>query len=206
MKLNLSYILILFILPITVFSKVNFIKDIPKTHTDTIVYQIDVDSSKLDWYCDIHNGHVFLDSGYISIYNGEIIAGRFVICMESIIDLDIDDYELMRITLENTLKSIEFFNTPVFHHSFFEFDNANKSDDGYHITGELELLGVAQCVDFGAEFEFDEDNLIIKSDSIVIDRTHWGVTSMSKNDVKSDQSFIVPNEIGIVVHLVAYRE
>lgn len=84
---------------------------------DTIVYQLDTDSSYLHWYCDLHNGHVFLNSGYISIINDEIAFGRFVICMESIINLDIDDYELMRITLDNTLKSIEFFNTPQFSHS-----------------------------------------------------------------------------------------
>ncbi len=206
MKLLLFHIILLVLLPMLVFAQANITEKEISNSNDTIVYQIDVDSSKLDWYCDIHNGHVFLDSGYISIYSGEIIAGRFVICMESIIDLDIDDYELMRITLENTLKSIEFFNTPKFHHSFFEFDHVNKTDDGYHITGELELMSVPQCIDFNAEFEFDHNNLIITSDSIVIDRTHWGITSMSKNDVKSDQSFIVPNEIGIVVHLVAYRE
>ena len=148
----------------------------------------------------------YFDSGYISTYNDEIVAGRFVICMESIIDIDIDNYELMRITLENTLKSIEFFNTPIFHHSFFDFDYVEKSEKGYYITGELELMGIAQCIDFDSEFEFNDNNLIIISDSIIINRTHWGITSMSKDDAKSDQSFIVPDEIGIVVHLVAIHE
>lgn len=173
---------------------------------DTIVYHIDIEKSYIHWYCDLHNGHVYLDSGYILMYNDEVLAGRFVICMESIIDLDIDNYELMRITLENTLKSIEFFNAPLFHYSFFDFDYTEKSEVGYHITGELELMGVSQCIDFNSKFEFNDNNLIATSDSIIIDRTHWGITSMSKDDAKSDNSFIVPNEIGIIVHLVAYRE
>lgn len=170
------------------------------TNSDTLVYKIDIEKSRLDWYCDIHDGYIMLDSGYITIVDKEIIAGRFVICMESIIDLDIEDYELMRITLENTLKSIEFFYTAKFHHSIFEFDYTKKSDKGYNITGELELLGVIQCINFNAEIEYNHDELIATSDSIVIDRTHWGITSMSKNDAKSDKSFIVPNDIGIVVH------
>jgi len=206
MKLFFYHILLLLALPTLVFAKLNIIEKTTDNSNDTITYQIDIEKSKLNWYCDIHNGHAYLDSGYISIYNDEIIAGRFVICMESIIDLDIDDYELMRLTLENTLKSIEFFNTPKFHHSFFEFDYTEKSEKGYHITGELELMGIAQCINFNAVFEFDDNNLIITSDSIIIDRTHWGITSMSKDDAKSNQSFIVPNEIGIVVHLVAKRE
>ena len=173
--------------------------------SDTIVYQIDTDSSYLHWYCDLHNGHVFLDSGYISIINDEIVSGRFVICMESILKLDIDDYELMRITLENTLKSIEFFNTPLFHHSFFEFDQSEESDKGYIITGELELMGVAQCISFDSKFDFDDNIVIITSDSIVINRTHWGITSMSEMDAKSNESFIIPDDIGIVVHLVATK-
>ena len=195
-----------FVLPLAIFAKVNTTETIPIIISDTIVYEINIKESRLNWYCDIHNGFISLDSGYIVILNNEIIDGRFVICMESIVDLDIDDYELMRITLENTLKSIEFFNTPKFHHSFFDFDYVKRSEKGYFITGELEVMNVAQCISFNSEFKFDDNKLIAISDSVVIDRTHWGITSMSKNDVKSDKSFIVPNEIGIIVHIVAYRK
>ena len=198
--------MLFFVLLTTISAKVNYLETTPINNSDTIVYQINIEESRVDWYCDIHNGYISLDSGYIVISNNEIIDGRFVICMESIVDLDIDDYELMRITLENTLKSVDFFNTPKFHHSVFEFDNVEQSEKGYHITGELELMSVAQCISFNSEFEFDDNKLIATSDSIIIDRTHWGVTSMSEGDAKSNKSFIVPNDIGIIVHLVAYRE
>ena len=205
MKLLLSHILLLFLLPTVIFANINMPNN-ENGSSDTIVYQIDTDSSYIHWYCDLHNGHVFLDSGYISLINDEVISGRFVICMESILNLDINDYELMRITLENTLKSIEFFNTPLFHHSFFEFDQSEKSDKGHIITGELELMGVEQCMSFNSKFDFDDNNLVITSDSLIINRTHWGITSMSEMDAKSNDSFIVPNDIGIVIHLVAIRD
>ncbi len=191
------------LLPIVLFSEVNSDKENNiKYNNDTIIYSIDNEKSRIDWYCDIHNGYIKLDSGNIKMYNGEIVSGRFVICMESVFDLDIDNYELMKVTLENTLKSVEFFNTVKFHTSDFEFDDAIVSENGYEITGELRLMNVSQCINFGSEFIFDDDSLMITSDSIIIDRTHWGITSMSKNDAKSDKSFIVPNDIGIVVHLI----
>jgi len=205
MKTIFTHIILFLLLHAVVFASENSPQSKAKTN-DTVVYQIDTDSSYLHWYCDLHNGHIFLDSGYISMINNELVSGRFVICMESIVDLDIDNYELMRITLENTLKSIEFFNTPLFHHSYFEFDQCEKSDKGYTITGELELMGVAQCIDFDSKFELNNNDLTITSDSIIINRTHWGITSMSELDAKSNTSFIVPNDIGIVVHLVAIRE
>ena len=176
------------------------------TEKDTIIYQIDTTNSYIQWYCDLHNGNVFFDDGYISMINNELISGKFVICMESIVDLDINDYELMRITLENTLKSIDFFNTASFHQSLFNIDIATKSKKGYVITGELNLVGINECISFDSKFEFDNNNLTITSDSIIINRTNWGITSMSKEDAKSNESFIVPNDIGIIVHLVAKRE
>jgi len=206
MKLVLSHIILLLAIPIFAFSIDNNIGDDKSVNTDTLVYHIDIEISQLDWYCDIHHGYVLLDSGYIKVSNNEIIDGRFVICMESLIDLDIDNYELMKLTLENTLKSIDFFNTAKFHYSVFEFDLVEESEKGHDINGELELMGVSQCIDFNAKLVFDDNKLIATSDSIVIDRTHWGITSMSKDDAKSDKSFIVPNEIGIIVHLVAYLE
>ena len=175
-------------------------------NNDTIKYQINTKESKLSWYCDLHNGYVLLDSGTISIYNNEIISGKFTICMESLIDLDINDYELMRLTLENTLKSIEFFNTALFHQSYFNIDIAKKSKKGYIITGELILMNIEQCISFDSKFDFTDDKLLITSDSIIIDRNNWGISSMSKNDAKSNESFIVPDDIGIVVRLVAIQE
>lgn len=172
---------------------------------DTIVYQIDTEKSRIDWSCDIHYGYVMLDKGFIAMCNNMIVGGKFEICMESIFDLDINDYELMKVTLENTLKSIEFFNTAKFHQSYFNIDHTITSDKSTQIVGELELLNIEQCISFEAVVQCQDNEITITSDTITIDRTHWGITSMSESDAKSHQSFIVPNEIDIFVHLVALR-
>ena len=170
---------------------------------DTTIYIIDTDSSKVEWACDLHRGYVLFENGEIKILNGKIVGGTFNICMESIVDVDID-YELMRITLENTLKSIEFFYTEKYHYSNFTIDYIENIQGSSYIYGDFTLLGVTKCINFQYDLILESDSLWAKTEEIVIDRTDWGSTSMSKDDAKSDKSFIVPNEIKIIVTLVAY--
>jgi len=171
---------------------------------DTSVYIIDTDSSKIEWACDLHKGYVLFENGEIKILNGKIVGGTFNICMESIVDVDID-YELMRITLENTLKSIEFFYTEKYHYSSFTIDYTKTTQGSCSIYGDFTLLGVTKCINFQYDLILESDSLWAKTEEIIIDRTDWGVTSMSKDDAKSDKSFIVPNEIRIKVILVGFR-
>ena len=171
---------------------------------DTTIYIIDTDSSKVEWACDLHKGYVLLEDGVIKILNGKIVGGTFNICMESIVDVDID-YELMRITLENTLKSIEFFYTEKYHYSSFTIDYTKTTQGSCSIYGDFTLLGVTKCINFQYDLILESDSIWAKTEEIIIDRTDWGVTSMSKDDAKSDKSFIVPNEIKIIVTLVAHK-
>jgi len=172
--------------------------------SDTTVYIIDTDSSKIEWACDLHKGYVLFENGEIKILNGKIVGGTFDICMESIVDVDID-YELMRITLENTLKSIEFFYTEKYHYSNFTIDYIETVQGSSSIYGDLTLLGISKCINFQYDLILESDSLWAKTEEIIIDRTDWGSTSMSKDDAKSDKSFIVPDEIKIIVTLVAHK-
>ncbi len=172
--------------------------------SDTTSYTINTDSSKVEWACDLHNGYLLLEEGELLLVDGEIVNGDFRICMESIIDLDID-YELMRITLENTLKSIEFFNTEKYHYSSFNIDYVENNNDNSLIYGDLTFLGVTKCIDFNYNTTLQNDSIFVTTEEIIIDRTDWGSTSMSKNDAKSDKSFIVPNDVKIKVILVGTK-
>ena len=66
-------------------------------------------------------------------------------------------------------------------------------------------MGITKCIDFQYDLILESDSLWAKTAEIVIDRTDWGSTSMSKDDAKNDKSFIVPNEIKIIVTLVAHQ-
>ena len=170
--------------------------------SDTTYYSINTDSSKVEWACDLHHGYLLLENGNLAIIADDLVSGNFKICMESITDLDID-YDLMRETLQNTLKSIEFFNTEKYHYSSFEIDyvdNANKT-----IYGDLTFLGVTKCVELKYNLTLSNDSIVAVTNEIVIDRTDWGNISMSQDDAKSDKSFIVPNDVKIKVTLVGTK-
>ncbi len=171
-------------------------------YSDTTSYTIDTDSSKVEWACDLHHGYLLLEEGKLLLVDGEIVLGDFRICMESIIDIDID-YELMRITLENTLKSIEFFNTEKYHYSSFNIDFVENKNN--LIYGDLTFLGVTKCISFNYNTTLQNDSIFVTTEEIIIDRTDWGSTSMSKDDAKSDKSFIVPNDVKIKVILVGIK-
>jgi len=171
-------------------------------YSDTTSYTIDTDSSKVEWACDLHHGYLLLEEGKLLLVDGEIVLGDFRICMESIIDIDID-YELMRITLENTLKSIEFFNTEKYHYSSFNIDFVENKNN--LIYGDLTFLGVTKCISFNYNTTLQNDSILVTTEEIIIDRTDWGSTSMSKDDAKSDKSFIVPNDVKIKVILVGIK-
>ncbi len=172
---------------------------------DSTVYQVDTDQSLVKWFIDIHNGIVLLKKGYLIINDDQIIQGEVNICMDSIINKDID-YELMRLTLQNTIRSDVFFDTENFPCSTFTIDHVSQKDNSeYIITGDLMVIGISKCLSFNANIVFEDDKLIAISDTIFIDRTDWGINSMSKTDAKSDKSFIVPDEFRIVVTLYATK-
>ena len=171
---------------------------------DTITYQIDTSTSKVEWACDIHHGTVSFDNGELKTVNGKLAGGNFNVCMESIIDFDID-YDLMRLTLQNTLKSIEFFYSEKYHYSNFRIDHVEKTPDEDVLLGDLTIIGITNCISFPFELSFAADTLTATSGEITLDRTDWGITSMSKEDAKSDKSFIVPNDFKIVVTLVGIK-
>jgi len=173
--------------------------------SDTVVYIIDTDSSKVEWECDLHNGYVLFENGELKVVDGEIVDGTLNACMESIIDLDID-YELMRLTLQNTLKSIEFFYSEKYHFSNFTVDHIESTQGSPTIFGDLTILGVTKCVSFQYKVIFESDTLQAKTNTIILDRTDFGNTSMSLEDAKSDKSFIVPNDFKIIVTLVGVKD
>ena len=171
---------------------------------DTVIYVVDTAASKVEWSCDLHQGYFKLDNGSLLMKKGKLAGGSFDICMESITDVDID-YELMRLTLQNTLKSKDFLYTAKYHYTTFVIDDVRYEHDSAYIVGDLTFLGITECISFSCGITFLNDSIIARTEKIVIDRTDYGNITMSKEDAKSDKSFIVPNEVDIVIDLKGYR-
>lgn len=173
---------------------------------DTITYLVDTLKSKINWRCDVHRGYVLLKSGEIKVVNNEVVAGYVIVKMDSIIDEDID-YELMRLTLQNVLKSETFFDVKNYPETKFLIDHSGKTTDStFFVQGDLMILGIVNCVGFNYQINFQGDNLIIHSDEFNINRLYWGITSYSQHVANSDKSYIVSDEIDFVIHLTAQKK
>ena len=172
---------------------------------DTLVYLMDATESYLAWNCDSHHGTVPIESGSIKTLNGDIVSGNFVMKMDSIKDLDID-YPLMRHTLENTLRSKFFFDVKNFPTTEFNIDYALPLENNrQHIAGDLWIKGLVNCIKFNSSISFNQKEFIAVSDSFQINRIDWNITIYSKQEAKSEESVIVSDSIGFVVHLKGYK-
>ncbi len=172
---------------------------------DTLVYTINIAQSKLLWSCNAHSGYILLKEGTLKILNDKIVGAKIVFQMDSIVDQDITN-ELMRLTLQNVLKSNVFFDTKKYPVSHFLLDRAvGLRGGGYHIVGDLELMGVAVCIEFNVEMSRKGRVLEVRSEKFYIDRLRWGIISYSQLAATSEQNFIVSDSIGISFDLKAFR-
>jgi polyisoprenoid-binding protein YceI len=112
----------------------------------------------------------------------------------------------MRITLQNTLKSKDFLNVAKYPTATFVVDEVSYVNDSARVRGDLTFLGVTKCISFLANVTVAGDTIFAKTEKIILDRTDFGNTTMSKEDAKSDKSFIVPNEVIISVFLSGTKE
>ncbi len=173
---------------------------------DTVLYTVDTSKSIIYWKCDAHNGSVILKEGILKVYENKIYDGNFVILMDSLHDIEID-YELMRKTLENTLKSNFFFDTKHYPYSYFDiYYVKNLHDKKYSVEGDLQLLGIKNCIRFPATIHFINDTLKAVTDTFSIDRTKWGIFSYSKDFVHPDQKFIVSDSIKFQINITAVKK
>lgn len=166
-------------------------------------YKVDTSESIIQWKCDNHDGVLKIKEGRLIIENGEIVGGEFKIKMNSITNNDIEN-DLMRGTLENILKSEDFFHVEKYPEATFTITNSEKKADGkYWIAGDLKLLNKSQRLCFDSQVFFEDNHLEAKTEKFSIDRTKWGITTYSPDYAKSDASFIVSNRIDFTIHLVA---
>ncbi|MCD4695640.1 MAG: YceI family protein [Bacteroidales bacterium] len=167
------------------------------------IYEVDCEKSEIEWFCGKHTGYVKLKNGNLYLKDNRIAGGDFSILMDSIVNTDID-YELMRLTLMNILKSKDFFDIEKFPISRFTITRIEKIEsDKYCISGLLKIKDMERLITFHSDIRKEGDSISAVSDKFIIDRTKWGITTMSKDYVESEESFVVSDEIRFVIHLVA---
>ena len=169
-------------------------------------YVLDTANSKIHWNC-AHHGLLKFKKGTILLQKELPIEANFTIDMESITNTDIDS-KLLQGTLQNVLKSIEFFNTKVYPEAYFESHSIDRiSGNDYKITGDFIIFDTGICHDFKGTIELKNDSLYFNTKTIILNRIHWGVfygSANNPNPKEEEEGFVVTDTILLDAHIQAY--
>ncbi len=135
---------------------------------------VDTQKSSLQWFGEKvtgkHDGTIQLKEGHITMKDGQITQGEFVIDMTTIANRDVEDAEY-KAKLEGHLKSDDFFGVGTYPVSKLEIKEAtkfqqNKATVKAHLTIKKTTLPV--------EFEVEQKDGMMHA-TIVVDRSKYDV-------------------------------
>lgn len=177
------------------------------------VYTIDPAGSVLQWIgrniTGAHYGTINFLSGSIPILLRQPNKVSFVIDMNSIQDLDIQDPTWNRILVDH-LKSDDFFDVQKYPTARFdatEFKPIEGAKGGgvpnYDVRGKLTLKGITKEITFPAILTLKEDGVLAAEAHFDIDRTLWNVNYGSGKLFEKLGKHLVYDFITIQLKLVA---
>lgn len=192
-------------------------QDVAQATEMATTLSVDTESSVINWTGNkalgkTHYGTISLSSGNVTLENGSITSGNFIIDMNSIVDLDLEDEE-SNAKLTGHLKSDDFFNVAEYPEAMFEITNVESiSDDQgntHSISGNLEIRGVSKNISFPAKVNSTNDALTATA-TVSINRLDWGInfdkdkaTSFADKVVKNAKDDFVNNAIKLEINLIA---
>lgn len=178
------------------------------------VYQVDTEKSVVEWIGrninNRHHGRIAISGGEVVLANGLPVAGRLVLDMTTITNLDLQD-EGWRGMLHRHLKSDDFFDVERYPTATFELRGAvakagaTPGTPNVEISGTLTIKDAALPICFAAIIAPQEDGTLKAHAALDLDRTLWGVCYGSGklyerlgmhlvNDLISIELFIVAGE------------
>jgi len=185
------------------------------SESTTQKYVTDVTKSSIEWKgfkpTGTHHGTVNIDTGVFQVNDGAIQSGTFLIDMNSIVSLDLEEGK-MKNNLENHLKGTvegkegDFFNVTQFPTGAFEVTGVSDEGDKAMLSGNLTLKGVKQNITFPVAVANEGDMLTITSEAFTIDRTKWGVNFGSKTVFDNLGDKFINDEIELKINVVAYKK
>jgi polyisoprenoid-binding protein YceI len=164
-------------------------------------FKITASQSIIDWVgrkvTGAHNGTIALKDGTLTVQNGQLTGGRFVIDTTSIKILDITD-PATNAQFAGHLASDDFFSTERYPEAIFEITRVNNK----RVEGDLTLKGITHPVSFDANVSVVGDTLTA-SGNIVIDRTKYDMKFRSGNFFQNLGDTLIYNDFNLDVNITA---
>lgn len=152
-------------------------------------YVVDTTSSVIDWKgsnpTGTHSGILKLKSGKLTINNGKIESGSFIIDMKSlqVTNLTGKDKTKLEAHLKGTTqgKETDFFNTKKYPEAKFEVTGFTNKNGQALLEGNLTIKEITNNISIPVAINHTNTEITLRSTPFTIDRTHWKVNFGSKS-------------------------
>jgi polyisoprenoid-binding protein YceI len=164
-------------------------------------FEIAVAQSNIDWtgrkVTGAHWGTIAVKQGSLSVSDGRLSGGQFVIDTASIKILDVTD-PATNAQFYGHLASDDFFSIDQYPEASFEITSVNNN----HVTGNLTIKGITHSISFDANVSIAGDTLTA-SGKIVVDRTKYGIKFRSGNFFTNLGDTLIYNNFDLNVNITA---
>lgn len=189
-------------------------QEVTEVSADANVYVADAAASVIEWEgskpTGKHNGTIKIKSGELSLNNGKIEGGKFVIDMTSIEVLDLQGKE--KTDLEGHLKGLakdesadHFFNTTKYPEASFEITSVVTENGVTTVSGNLTMKEITKNVSFPATILVNEGQLTLSTETFSINRTDWKVNYGSKSIFADLGDKFINDNIDLKITLTATK-
>ncbi len=156
------------------------------TTNNGATYEVDTLNSRIEWkgYKVVkteqssHFGTIKFESGDLTVKDGALESGKFVVDMNSLTSVDLKDDAEQLAKLNGHLKSGDFFETEKFPTASFEITKVSPNDSGDYNTlldGNLTIKGITKPIQFMANVSVKDGETSIATEPKDILREDYGV-------------------------------
>ncbi|MCG2611141.1 YceI family protein [Flavobacterium sp. SM15] len=178
-------------------------------------YNADIKASVINWGGSKpggkHRGTINLQDGVITVKDNKVVGGKFTINMSTITvtDLKADDgKEDLEAHLKGTGDKAgqdHFFNIQKYPTGLFVINKVEDEKGKTIVYGNLSLKNITKAVNFPAIISVSDKTVSIESDTLVLNRTYWGVNYGSKSIFDNLKDKFINDEIQVKVNVKATK-
>jgi polyisoprenoid-binding protein YceI len=170
-------------------------------------FSVDSSTSTIEWVgrkvTGAHNGTIRIANGNLEFTDGELTGGKITIDTRSIVIVDVTDPDT-NAQFAGHLASDDFFSSEKYPTATVEITSVSKPErDKYHVAAVLTIKGISHTIEFNAEVEVLDNDIIWAVANIVIDRTLYEMRFRSGNFFKDLGDTLIYNDFSLRVRLSA---
>ena len=170
-------------------------------------YMVDDANSTIMWKgfkpTGSHTGTIAIESGVLTMNDGVVESGTFLIDMGSIAVTDIPAEDEGNAKLSGHLKSPDFFDVAAFPSSAFTVTGFEMKDGKGLLSGNLKMKDATNNITIPVSVTDNGNTITLNSETFTIDRSKWNIKHGSKSFFDNLGDKFINDEIELKVTLAA---